>query len=225
LARNFNIYHERKDGQVRLQREDAEQVLFFRKPSRFAASYSYKFTNQDFTMKLILAVPAVSLLFTGAVSLNRLSPYAAFLPTPEKPALTAAPKMWAQTAAVYKGEKFDLSFETPHPVYLGAIDPNGKFFYVVFPTEPGQGKLTPLVDGTQFARQKSLTIHTATLKADPYIYGILENQPVFTKSGTYSFVLGDKLHTDDQSSVSIVKVVYHDTKRPSAPTSPTIAAN
>ena len=33
--------------------------------------------------------------------------------------------MWAQTAPVYKGEKFDLSFETPHPMYLGAIDPDG----------------------------------------------------------------------------------------------------
>ena len=179
-------------------------------------------------MKLILAVPAVSLLFTGAVSLNRLSqqhPAVPFSP-PETPALTAAPKMWAQTAAVYKGEKFDLSFETPHPVYLGAIDPDGKFFYVIFPVEPGQGKLTPLIDGAKFARQSSLTINTATLKADPYIYGVLENQPVFTKSGTYSFLLGEKLHTDDESSVCVVKVIYHDTKRSSAtPATPAIASN
>ncbi len=180
-------------------------------------------------MKLILAVPAVGLLFTGAIGLNRLSSaaLAALLtPKPESPALvTAAPKMWAQTAAVYKGEKFDLSFETPHPVYLGVKDPDGKFFYVIFPAEPGQGKLKPLMDGTQFAKQNSLTINTATLKADPYIYGVLENQPVFTKSGTYSFILGETLHTDDVASVCVVRVFYNDTKRPSAPISPSIAAN
>ena len=169
-------------------------------------------------MKLILAVPAVSLLFTGAINLNRLSQHPAVpLSSPDTPVLTAAaPKMWAKTAAVYKGEKFDLSFETPHPVYLGAIDPDGKFFYVIFPSEPGQGKLTPLVDGAKFARQSSLTINTATLKADPYIYGVVENQAVFTKSGTYRFILGEKLHTDDESSVCVVKVLYHDTKRSSA---------
>ncbi len=178
-------------------------------------------------MKLILAVPAVGLLFTGALSWNRLSQPSATAPSlsaPETVALTA-PKMWAQTAPVYKGEKFDLSFETPHPVYLGAIDPDGKFFYVIFPAEPGQGKLKPLMDGMQFARQSSLTINTVTLKADPYIYGVLENQPVFTKSGTYRFILGDMLHTDDESTVCIVKVVYNDIKRPSAPVGPAIAAN
>lgn len=179
-------------------------------------------------MKLILAVPAVGLLFTGAFSLNRLSPSAnVSLPmsTPETPALTTAPKMWAQTAPVYKGEKFDLSFETPHPMYLGAIDPDGNFFYVIFPAASGQGKLKPLMDGAQFARHNSLTINTATLKADPYIYGVLENQPVFTKSGIYRFILGETLHTDDETTVSVVRVVYHDIKRPSAPSSPAIAAN
>ncbi len=179
-------------------------------------------------MKLILAVPAVSLLFTGAISLNRLSqPSTATLstPTPETAVVVAAPKMWAQTAPVYKGEKFDLSFETPHAMYLGAIDPDGNFFYVIFPAAPGQGKLTPLKDGVQFAKESSLTIHTATLRADPYIYGVLENKPVFTKSGTYRFILGETLHTDDEATVSVVRVFYNDTKRPSAVGNPTIAAN
>lgn len=179
-------------------------------------------------MKLILAVPAVGLLFTGAISLNRLSQPstpALSMPTSESLVRVTAPKMWAQTAPVYKGEKFDLSFETPHPMYLGAIDPDGNFFYVIFPFEPGQGKLKPLMNGAQFARQSSLTINTATLKADPYIYGVLENQPVFTKSGTYRFILGETLHTDDETTVSIVRVVYHDIKRPSAPTASAIAAN
>ena len=46
------------------------------------------------------------------------------MPTSESLVLVTAPKMWAQTAPVYKGEKFDLPFETPHPMYLGAIDPD-----------------------------------------------------------------------------------------------------
>ncbi|MEO6039725.1 MAG: hypothetical protein ABIQ93_15030 [Saprospiraceae bacterium] len=179
-------------------------------------------------MKLILAVPAVGLLFSGAIGINRLSLDHPTLPTPKKevPTLTATtPKMWAQTAPIHKGERFDLSFETPHAEYLGVIDPSGKFFYVIFPAADGQGNLKPLVDGILFTSRQSITINTATLKADPYTYGVTENQPVFTKSGTYRFLLGQTLHTDDESSVSIVRVVYNDWKRPSAPTQPAIAAN
>ena len=180
-------------------------------------------------MKLILAVPAVGLLFSGAIGMNRLShnhPTVLPAPTPEVPTVTATtPKMWAQTAPIHKGETFDLSFETPHAAYLGVIDPSGKFFYVIFPAEDGQGNLKPLVDGLQFTNQPSITINTATLKADPYTYGVTENQPVFTKSGTYRFILGETLHTDDETSVSIVRVVYNDWKRPSAPAAPAIAAN
>ncbi len=180
-------------------------------------------------MKLILAVPAVSLLFSGALGMNRLSQNQSTTPisaTPEVPMVTvSAPKIWAQTAPVHKGEKFDLSFETPHAAYLGVIDPSGKFFYVIFPAQDAQGKLKPLMDGQQFINQQSITINTATLTADPYTYGVIENQPVFTKSGTYRFILGETLHTDDENLVSIVRVVYKDSKRPSAPTVPAIAAN
>ncbi len=179
-------------------------------------------------MKLILAVPAVGLLFTGAFSLTRSFPndLTTFsTPVPEASAEITTTKMWAQTAPVHKGEKFDLSFETPHAAYLGVIDPTGNFFYIIFPAEPGQGKLKPLVDGSQFTTQSSITINTLTLKADPYTYGVIENQPVFTKSGTYRFILGETLHTDDESSVSVVRVVYNDWKRPSAPAAAAIAAN
>jgi len=180
-------------------------------------------------MKLILAVPAVGLLFSGAIGMNRLNHnQSATLPSPKQDVptvLTSAPKMWAQTAPIHKGERFDLSFETPHAAYLGVIDPSGKFYYVIFPAADGQGNLKPLVDGTQFTRQQSVTINTATLRADPYTYGVTENQPVFTKSGTYRFILGETLHTDDEATVSIVRVVYNDWKRPSAPAAAAIAAN
>ena len=180
-------------------------------------------------MKLILAVPAVGLLFSGAIGMNQLSQnHSNTISTasPETPTVvTSAPKMWAQTAPIHKGEKFDLSFETPHAAYLGVIDPSGKFYYVIFPAADGQGSLKPLVDGMLFVNQQSITINTATLKADPYTYGVTENQPVFTKSGTYRFILGETLHTDDEATVSIVRVVYNDWKRPSAPSTSAIAAN
>ena len=187
-----------------------------------------RFTNPDFVMKLILAVPAVGLLFTGAFSLTQSSQndyITLSAPVSEAPAAIKTTKMWAQTASVHKGEKFDLSFETPHAAYLGVIDPSGKFFYIIFPAEPGQGQLKPLVDGSRFTTQSSITINTLTLKADPYTYGVIENQPVFTQSGTYRFILGETLHTDDESSVSIVRVVYNNWKRPSAPAAAAIAAN
>ncbi len=180
-------------------------------------------------MKLILAVPAVGLLFSGAIGMNPTSQIrSSTLSTPKSEVtvvVPVTPKMWAQTAPIHKGEKFDLSFETPHAAYLGVIDPSGKFYYIIFPASESQGNLKPLLDGVQFTNHQSITINTATLKADPYTYGVLENQPVFTKSGTYRFILGETLHTDDESSVSIVRVVYNDWKRQSAPSVPAIAAN
>jgi hypothetical protein len=165
-------------------------------------------------MKIILAAPAVGLLLSGATRLPiNTSLY------PEKAATVhaapaAAPKMWTETGTLYKGESFDLSFETPHAPYLGVIDPSGKFFYVVFPASESIGKIKPLVDGEKFKLRKTLKIHTATLKADPYISGVLENKPVFTKSGVYRFVMGQNLHTDDPSSLQTVKVTYWHTARP-----------
>jgi hypothetical protein len=122
--------------------------------------------------------------------------------------------MHLSTDLVYKGESFELRFDGPNPDYLGVIDPDGKFFYVVFPTGNAIGKLQPFVDSRSFANLKSLKINTAMLKADPYTYGVYENQPVFTKSGTYRFVLGDNLNVDDEQAVCVVKLRYKHSTRP-----------
>ncbi|MEI6408663.1 MAG: hypothetical protein WCR52_04735 [Bacteroidota bacterium] len=70
------------------------------------------------------------------------------------------------------------------------------------------GKLSPLVDSKIFTQLDQLKIATSYFKADPYTYGVLENQAVFTKTGAYIFMLGDDLLVDDSSAICRVKVMY-----------------
>lgn len=171
-----------------------------------------------FNMKLILAIPAAGLLLSGTLqSLQPSAKSAASQPIAPMSPVTetkAKPKMWTEKEYLYKGESFQLHFDLPHAQYLGVVDPDGKFFYVVFPAENAIGKLTPLVTSEQFVSIKTLKIQTQTFKADPYIYGVMENQPVFQKSGVYRVILGEDLHTDDESSLAIIRIHYSNTKRP-----------
>jgi hypothetical protein len=168
-------------------------------------------------MKLILAIPAAGLICSGALSFSKTGgALPSSQPATPQPATTtvAARPMRLSTDLVYKGESFELRFDAPNPSYLGVIDPDGKFFYVVFPTGDAIGNLQPLVDSKAFTGMKSLKINTAVLKADPYTYGVYDNQPVFTKSGTYRFVLGDNLNVDNDESVCVVKLRYKHIARP-----------
>ena len=134
-------------------------------------------------MKLILVLPAAGLLFSGAMSLDKMSQSPLVLP--EKTAVEPATRMWTNNAVLYKGETLKLHFTLPHPQFLGVIDPDGHFFYVVFPKENSAGKLKPFVSSERFEAMKTLKINTSKFKADPYTYGVMENKPVFTKSGKY----------------------------------------
>jgi hypothetical protein len=175
-------------------------------------------------MKLILAIPAAGLLLSGSLqSLQHPGIAAASQPISLKaPTSVAAnqPRMWTAKEYLYKDEAFELHFEMPHAANLGVIDPEGKFFYVIFPEANSVGKLRPLVSSEQFAHMSTLKINSRTFKADPYTHGVLENQPVFRKPGTYRFVLGNDLHTDDESTLAIVRVQYSDAKRPAANNGP-----
>ncbi len=124
-----------------------------------------------------------------------------------------APKIWTDATVIYKGDSFSLHFRTPNAPYLGVVDPKGRFFYIVFPQESALGDLKPLVDSKHFAQMQTLKIGTA-LKADPYTYGVYENQPVFTCSGTYTFLLGENLHIDDPAFLSKVTIQYIHKPRP-----------
>jgi hypothetical protein len=182
-------------------------------------------------MKLILVIPAVGLLFSGALTdysnPNWKSVYSSNQ-TLEKPAAEAElvahnrssfsderPNMWTSDCTISKGEGFDLHFKTPHPGYLGVLNPKGQFFYLVFPKSEGPVLLQPLVDSDAFAQMRALHINTATLSGDPYTYGVYENQKVFTQSGTYRFVLGENLHVDQEDGLCVLKIRYHHKRKTS----------
>jgi len=125
--------------------------------------------------------------------------------------------MWTSDHSISKGEGFDLHFNAPNPEYLGVVDPKGKFFYLVFPSAEQQGQLQPLVDSKVFVHVKKLHINTTTLTGDPYEYGVYENHPIFTCSGTYRFVMGDNLHVDQEDELCILKVRYNHKRKTAHP--------
>jgi len=175
-------------------------------------------------MKAVISVsiPLVAFFAAGAWSINRpAQPLATSPANPTSAPISAlvsdkAPKMWTKAATLYKNETIELQFAAPNAAYLGVVDPKGHFFYVVFPKETAEGQLKPLVDSKRFVPMTSLPINTGTLKADPYIYGVYENQPVFTQSGTYTFILGDNLHVDDPELVHKLTVKYVHKARPAS---------
>ena len=181
-------------------------------------------------MKILLSVsiPAFTLFVAGAWNMHRSQePVAAShtdIPSVVAPSVETHPSMWANNATLYKGESFELHFTAPNPPYLGVLDPSGHFFYVVFPREAIVGNLKPLVDSEHFASMTSLRISTAALKADPYQDGVYTNQPVFTQSGTYTFILGENLHVDDPDLVHKVSIRYVHGKRPASSSASTDVA-
>ena len=184
-------------------------------------------------MKTLLSVsiPALSLFVAGAWNVHRsqetVTTSRTDVPSVEisASAESKTPKMWAENTTLYKGETFELHFTAPNAPFLGVVDPQGHFFYVVFPRETAVGKLKPLVDSKQFASMKALKINTGTLKADPYTFGVYTNQPVFTQSGTYTFIHGENLHVDDPDFVDKVTVQYVHSRRPSKTPGHDVAMN
>jgi hypothetical protein len=164
-------------------------------------------------MKVILAIPAAGLLLSSALLPNSVSDHQGGMPGPA-PMEEKTQAIWAESASCHLNENIVLRFSTPHPSYLGVVTPEGKFFYVVFPTSDAVGLLTPLVDSEKFVKMDRLVVTPATLKADPYIYGVTENQPVFTKSGHYTFIMGDNLHIDDPTALFKVKIDYKHVAKP-----------
>ena len=82
------------------------------------------------------------------------------------------------------------------------------FFYIVFPNDGSTGILKPYVDSQRFVTMKTMDILTASFEADPYIYEVDMNRPVFTKSGDYTFIMGQNLHVDDPKLLHNVLIHY-----------------
>jgi len=167
-------------------------------------------------MKLILVIQVICVLLSSLLNTHKL-PLACASDAPlaiEKS--TAEPKriMWASQDTVFYQEDLHLNFSDSHGSCLGVIAPDGHFFYVVFPDQPEYGKLRPLVSSKIFLSLNTLTINTKNLKCDPYIYQVYENKLVFTQSGTYRFLLGDNLHVDDESLLTMLNITYCHFERP-----------
>ncbi len=167
-------------------------------------------------MKAIFAITATGLLLSGLLAADKVASYRspAFLPTNKNHVAVSVPKIWADKVMLYKGDSFQLYFDHPHSEYLGVIDPDGHFFYVVYPAECGSEKLQPFVPSEYFSLLGTLAINTSSFQADPYTYGVLENQYVFTQSGSYRFLLGDNLHTDDELFIAVLTINYRHIARP-----------
>jgi hypothetical protein len=119
-----------------------------------------------------------------------------------------AAKISVDHTLFYEGDTLVLQFSAPNDPYLGVIDPDGHFFYIVFPDNGGLGDLMPYVDSKHFTTMSTMDIHTASFKADPYIYEVDKNQPVFTKSGDYTFIMGQNLHVDDPKMLDHLLIHY-----------------
>jgi hypothetical protein len=170
-----------------------------------------------YMMRIILVIPAAGLLLSSTLLPTNISDTeplpGASMVSPIPPVSDKSPVMWSEATCFHLGEQIVLHFSTPHPPYLGVVNPDGKFFYVVFPAAQSVGALAPLVDSDKFVGLNRLVVQTSTLKADPYVHGITENQQVFTKSGNYTFLLGDNLHVDDPSLLTKLKVQYRHTAK------------
>lgn len=184
-------------------------------------------------MKALLSVsiPAITLLVAGAWNLHRSQEAVASSRTDvpvvalDAPVEQKGPKMWANCVTLYKGETLELHFAAPNAPNLGVVDPSGHFFYVVFPVEAAIGQLKPLVDSERFTNMHALKINTRTFKADPYVYGVYQNQAVFTQSGIYTFILGENLHIDDPEFIDKVTVRYVNSRRPGNAIAADVAMN
>ncbi|MCC6462896.1 MAG: hypothetical protein IT260_20680 [Saprospiraceae bacterium] len=127
------------------------------------------------------------------------------------------PRMiWVKQGSPYLGDTLSLYFKTPHAPFLGVVDPGGHFFYLVFPAAAALGQLKPQMNSEEFVDARVLRLYTQTLTADPYRYEVYTNQPVFTQSGVYVFILGQNLHVDDPQVLDQARVQYEHIQRPSS---------
>lgn len=163
-------------------------------------------------MKTVTHIALLAVFFTGTSNIY-LPPHVLAYSNKIDAVIDTLPKSNAAKISVdhtlfYEGDTIILQFSAPNDPYLGVVDPDGHFFYIVFPDNGGLGDLKPYVDSKHFTTLSTMNIHTTSFKADPYIYEVDKNQPVFTKSGDYTFIMGKNLHVDDPKMLDHLLVHY-----------------
>ncbi len=118
----------------------------------------------------------------------------------------------------YKNDLIELRFAPPNAPFLGVLDPSGHFFYLVYPAENASGGLRPMAESADFEGLSRLEIAPDSFRADSYQFEVSENQPVFTRSGKYTFILGQNLHVDDPAELDQLVIEYIHQNRPAEKT-------
>lgn len=157
---------------------------------------------------LIVCIAALALILVGSWKIFHPSLVAAPNSVINVHAYPNNPKIWVCSTTFYANETLILHFKPPNAPFLGVIDPQGHFFYLVFPAESAVGSLKPFVGSACFENLRALELNTESLQADPYTYGVYANQYVFTVSGAYTFIMGENLHVDNPGLLSKVVVNY-----------------
>jgi hypothetical protein len=110
---------------------------------------------------------------------------------------------------LFSGGALTLNMPAPHGGDLAIVDPEGKFFFVVYePDSSGHSLMRqPFMNWEEFKSLRRLNLSTdlsATLMAKDGN----GNQRVFTKTGWYKLLLSENLETEIEAPVPQCKVYY-----------------
>jgi hypothetical protein len=103
-------------------------------------------------------------------------------------ALTCSP------STLRRGDSVTLRMRTPHASYLGVDHPDGTLFFIVYPTLGDSTRKYSAMPSESFENVATFRI-PADIKAHPRVVGREPVEPLFTRSGNYTVMLGE-LETD-----------------------------
>ena len=117
-------------------------------------------------------------------------------------ALTCSPR------TIGRGDTLTVRMLTPHADYLGVDHPDGTLFFIVYPTYGDSTRKYSLIPSESFKTVATFQI-PADIKAHPRVYGRDSVEPLFTRSGNYTIMLG-RLETDHGPPVVRCTVRFQD---------------
>jgi hypothetical protein len=115
-------------------------------------------------------------------------------------ALTCTPK------TLHSGDTITLRMRTPHGGYLAVVQPDGTFYFIVYPQLGDPTRRFSKIPSDTFKKMPLLLL-PSDLRAAPRVYGrdtLLE--PVFSKVGSYQIHLGENLESDYAPPVSKCRI-------------------
>ena len=86
-----------------------------------------------------------------------------------------------------------LRMPVPHGPYLTVTTPDETPFFVVFPSDSARRSVMP---SDSFAKLAVVRLSLRELRAAPWVYGRDTNEVVFSRTGSYTVVVGHDVETD-----------------------------